>query len=115
MQKNTRNTCILLVILIVIALTSLICVKVFWEKHGDYAVVSSDGKEIMRLNLDEDTTKRVESPYGGYNIIEVKDHTVCVKESDCENQLCVMQGKIKESTELIICLPHTLVISIENK
>lgn len=115
MQKRTRNTLIFILVLLVIALGSLIYIKIFQEKHGEYAVVASDGKEIMRLNLDEDKTETVESPYGGYNIIEVKDHNVCVKESDCENQLCVLQGEIHDNTEVIICLPHTLVITIETE
>lgn len=112
MNQKKRNTIILVVIIVIIAIGALL-IQQLTAKPSAYAVVVSQDKEIMRLNLDEDTEVTVDASDGGYNTIEVKDQTVRVKESDCENQICVHQGQIKETYEVIVCLPHELVVTIE--
>ena len=56
---------------------------------------------------------RIESPYG-YNIVRVSHGAVAVAEADCAGQDCVHQGAIHDDLIPIVCLPHRLVIQIEN-
>lgn len=106
----------MLIAVILIAAIGLLAVqRLVLAEHGTYAVVAIDGKEVERLNLNKETVITMESPYGGYNVIEVKDNKVSVTEADCDNQVCVCTGEISESYELIVCLPHALTITIESE
>ena len=49
----------------------------------------------------------------GYNTIRVSHGAIEVAESDCSEQVCVNQGQITSSLIPITCLPHKLVIQIE--
>lgn len=54
----------------------------------------------------------IESAYG-YNTIRVSYGAIEVAEADCEGQDCVRQGQIHDSLLPIVCLPHHVVIEIE--
>jgi hypothetical protein len=116
-KRQHRNTLILLVTLG--AFFSLL--YVFWlqtlpEQDGGEtlsAVVQVDGRKVRTMRLDEDTVYKAEIPEGHYNEIEVKDGWVQVRAADCENQVCVKTGWIRNPGEVIACLPHRLIITIE--
>ena len=56
----------------------------------------------------------VETEYG-YNTIRVGRGTIEVAEADCSEQVCVRQGAISDSLIPIVCLPHRLVIQIDDE
>lgn len=78
---------------------------------GLYAVIQNAAGLRKVLPLWQDGEYRAESDLG-YNIIEVKDGRVHVKESDCKNQVCVQSGWSSIDGQLITCLPHRLVIEV---
>lgn len=49
------------------------------------------------------------------NLMQVKDNSVAVVESNCSNQICVSIGKMTDTDYdfPITCLPHGLIIVIE--
>lgn len=49
----------------------------------------------------------------GTNTVRVSPGGIAVVWSDCPEQLCVHQGEISSSAIPITCLPHRLVIQIE--
>lgn len=49
----------------------------------------------------------------GYNTIRVSHGEIAVVHSDCSEQVCVNQGAISDGMIPIVCLPHHLVIQIE--
>ncbi len=51
----------------------------------------------------------------GYNTLRVSHGAVEVSRADCDEQVCVNQGAITDSLVPIVCLPHRLVIQIEEK
>ena len=54
----------------------------------------------------------VETEYG-YNTIRVSHGAIAVAEADCKGQDCVRQGTITDGLIPIVCLPHRMVIQIE--
>lgn len=54
----------------------------------------------------------VETEYG-YNTVRVSPGAIEVAEADCSEQVCVNQGTITDSLIPITCLPHHMVIRIE--
>lgn len=54
----------------------------------------------------------IRSEYG-YNTLRISRGAIEVLEADCEGQDCVRQGAIRDSLLPIVCLPHHVVIEIE--
>ncbi|OTO72665.1 hypothetical protein A5865_001620 [Enterococcus sp. 12E11_DIV0728] len=81
------------------------------------AVLSVDGEEIKTFDLSDKSqtyTYRYEEKDRDYNLIEVKDGRIRIKEADCGDQICVRRGWIDQSGETIVCLPHKLLIEIKS-
>jgi hypothetical protein len=79
------------------------------------AVLRVDGKEIKSFKLfkGQNESYRYEDADGDYNLIEVKDDQIRIKEANCGDQVCVRRGWAKENGETIVCLPHKLVIEVQ--
>lgn len=82
------------------------------EKGGE-AVVYVDGEEKARYSLSENITDTIETE-NGINEIEIKDGKVSMVYADCRDQICVNHVPINKEHESIICLPHKVVVEIEN-
>ena len=114
MVKKRRLDIIILIVLIVIAIGSWIAVTVLFDVNGDYVEVIVDNHVQKVISLNDDGEYQVDD--GEYsNIITIKNREVYMKCSDCPDQICVKQGKIKKQGESIICLPHKLVIRIASE
>ena len=62
-------------------------------------------------DFDAEQTIRIESPDGGYNIVEIgEDGTIRISEADCPDKTCIKTGTLKSEGVPIVCLPHKLVI-----
>ena len=109
MVKKRRLDIIILIVLIVIAIGSWIAVTVLFDVE---VIVDNHVQKVISLN--DDGEYQVDD--GEYsNIITIKNREVYMKSSDCPDQICVKQGKIKKQGESIICLPHKLVIRIASE
>ena len=64
------------------------------------------------LSLDQDTTLRVDSDNGGYNLVVIENHTVRVAEASCPDQVCVRHGATDQTADPIACLPNGLVVEV---
>ena len=82
---------------------------------GAVAAVYVDGELYDRIDLSAVAIPyevTVETAYG-YNTLRVSHGAIQVAEADCSEQVCVNQGAIHDSLLPIVCLPHHLVIEIE--
>lgn len=82
---------------------------------GAEARVYVDGElretiDLSAVTIPYETT--VETDYG-YNVLRVSHGSIEVVRADCSEQVCVHQGAITDSLLPIVCLPHRLVIEIE--
>ena len=73
--------------------------------------IVSDGKTLYTVDLSaaEDATLTVEYE-GHYNIVEIKDKKIRVKDADCPDKTCEKMGWLSGAAMPIVCLPHKLVI-----
>ncbi|MBQ3389862.1 MAG: NusG domain II-containing protein [Firmicutes bacterium] len=79
---------------------------------GAEAVVVQNGKEILRMPLNEDTEEVITRGEDS-NTVVIKDGTARVTEANCPDKVCVHTGEIRYEGQTIVCLPHKLVVKIE--
>lgn len=100
-----------IIVIVIVFTVSLIFSKINFEE-ASVAVVRIDGVEKGRFSLSgrDDGVYVFKSKYGS-NTVEIKEGNVRITETDCPDELCRKQGKIKKSGK-IICLPNHLTIEI---
>lgn len=112
----TKGDKITAVIIILIALALFIGINATQINSGkNYASIQIDGKEVEKITLGQSSKKQYtyETEYG-LNIIEVDNEKVHMHEADCDDQICVRQGYIENSGEMIVCLPNRFIVEIKN-
>ena len=85
------------------------------KNGGVIADISVDGELVRTVDLSavaEPYDITIQTEYGT-NVVHVAQGAISVIEADCPEQICVNQGPITDSLLPIVCLPHHLVIQIE--
>lgn len=108
-ERFTAGDVILLAALIVISVFGFISVKELFPEGTD-VIIEVEGRTVYRLSLNEDAAVSVKGIIG-HTMVEIKDGKVHVKDSPCQNKLCVEHGWITRGS--IICLPNRVVVSIK--
>lgn len=81
----------------------------------DYVVITVDGEELHRMELKDDSTiesYQYESEEGHQNRIERNGMSAYMADANCADSLCVQQGEISKNGEVIVCLPHRVLVEI---
>ena len=83
---------------------------------GKMAYIYVDGELYDTVDLTaaaEPYERTIETAYG-WNTLRIGRGSIQVADADCPHQDCVKQGTISEGAIPIVCLPHRLVIEIED-
>ena len=78
---------------------------------GSTVYITVDGEHYAYYPLSEDREVEI-SQSNHTNKITIKDGVVQMSFANCHSQDCVKQGKIKDGSKTIVCLPHKVVIEI---
>ncbi len=109
-----KNDFILVGIILIIACAFfLITQKKKVSNDPAWVVITVDGVEFGRYSLDQDGVYEIEAHEGELNKLVIKDGIASVEEANCADKLCVYQKDIYLNGEMIVCLPHQLIIQIE--
>lgn len=119
MEKHTDWTKISIFAILGILLATCIvwvCMQIAFASNSasdDRMVVVTDGEEhTQRIPLTQDGTYTISTSLGE-NTIEIKDMQVSMINADCPGHDCIEQGAISKEGEIIVCLPHQLIVNIE--
>ena len=93
---------------------------VFWYRQAQppvkdsWAVVTVDNQEVARYELSAHQEIHLVdlSPYGVEVELELMDHQIRFRKSDCPDQICVKTGFISQEFQNAVCLPNKTAISI---
>lgn len=116
MKREQRNTLILAAALIAVLGAGFLVQRLALRPSDDptvWAVVQAGGRAPQRLNLSEDVEFQIGDDEIGWNLVRVAEGKIMVAEADCPDMICVYTGAISKPGELIACLPHGLIIYIE--
>ena len=64
---------------------------------------------------DESYTVDIETAEGGHNTVLVEKDGISMYSADCPDKLCVKRGKIKNGVYPIVCLPHKVVLTMDEE
>lgn len=123
--KQSRMKPLDLVIILLLILLSFLPLVIFGYQQGQVAANENETLAVLRVNGKElktfdlsDAKKTYTYKYvdedGDYNLIEVSDGKIRVKDTNCGDLICVRRGWISKKGESIVCLPHKLVIDIQS-
>ena len=84
----------------------------FGRKTGSRVVVYEAQDKIADYSLTEDGTYILKTK-NGENVLVIKDGEASITEADCPDGVCIRMGSISKTGENIVCLPHRLVVQIE--
>ncbi len=80
------------------------------RREGGRVVVRVDGAVTERHSLSVDGVFPLN---GGSNILVIRDGQAWLSEANCPDLLCVRQGKIHYTGQVITCLPNRLTVTVE--
>lgn len=91
-----------------------LCMKLAFAGSADErVVVITDGDgQTQRIPITENGTYTIESSLGK-NVVVISYGSVYMAEADCPGHDCIEQGAIDTAGEIIVCLPHKLIVNIE--
>ena len=78
--------------------------------EGGVAVVRVNGVVTERHSLNVDGTFPLN---GGSNILVIENGQAWLSEANCPDHICVKQGKIHYTGQVITCLPNRLTVTVE--
>jgi hypothetical protein len=116
-KKNVKGDWVLLVVVILLSAGFFLfhnwrSAQVRNPSSSAAVVVEIDGQAVYRYKLAEDLKPfRIETE-NGFNTLEIKDGRVRVVEADCPDLICVHTGWRSHVGQLIVCMPHYLVVKI---
>lgn len=111
--KSRNKEIIAVLILVLIAVVSFVCVRFFAEDYGKYVKVYVNEKLTKTFDLTKDCEYFIETKIG-YNLLIIKNGKARILDADCPNRICVDKGAISKNGESIICLPHNVVVTIDS-
>ena len=97
------------IIFAILAVAGLLFLFLRGTEPGAGVVVKVDGIEQVRYALTEEGTYPLN---GGSNILHIEDGKAWLLEADCPDALCVRQGKVSHTGQVITCLPNKLTVTV---
>lgn len=99
---------LLLIVLILVSFLGFVFVKDVLS-HGTDVRIEVNGKLAYKLPIDIDRTVSVKGAIGSITV-EIKDKKVRIKESPCQNKICIHHGWIDKGA--VVCLPNRVMVII---
>jgi hypothetical protein len=81
-----------------------------------YAEISVNGNIVKKILLSEHRgDEKIDiKTASGYNTLEIKDQSIKVIDADCRDKICEKSDFISERGQIIVCLPHKLMVEIKS-
>ncbi|WP_139650577.1 NusG domain II-containing protein [Raoultibacter phocaeensis] len=113
-KSGTRRSLLFVAGLLAIALAAWGCMQFAFAAGADarFAIVTDGIGGTHRISLDEDGTYPIKTDLGT-NVIVVEHGEAHMGDADCPGHDCIEQGAISNPGEIIVCLPHKLIVTVE--
>lgn len=110
-REMKRKDIILIIVLLLLA--GLLALLYGREKRsGGRILVTVDQEEYGRYDLGKDQEIEIWTDRGT-NVLVIEEGQAYIRDADCPDRYCVRQGHISRTGESLICLPHRVVVEVE--
>lgn len=109
-MKNRRLLRDILIIVIILSVCTALLLLRAPKKAGQWVVVRIDTAEAGRYDLGMNASYELN---GGTNTLVIENRQAYISHADCPDQICVNQGKIWGSGQMIVCLPNRVTVTVE--
>lgn len=85
--------------------------------NGKVAKVTINGRLYKTIPLTKEAQEfRIQAGDNDehFNLLKVHDYGIEMIDADCPDKVCLQFGFITKTSESIVCLPHRLLVQIEN-
>lgn len=106
-----KGDLIIILSVVILVVGSIAFTLLFSGNAPAKVIVTVAGEKMQEFSLDEDIEVKLETE-DGYNLLKIEDGYADVISADCHSNDCVRQRKISKNGEMIVCLPHKLVVTI---
>ena len=90
----------------------MLAIVLLTQKEGDMVTVEVSGESVASFPLSEELTYVINGKNGGTNTLIIRKGYAWIEEASCPDGLCRNMGKIRNSSQSIVCLPNQVVIRI---
>ena len=112
-KKTLRND-LLLILGILLAALLAYTLYMLLRDPGEIVTVTVNGEAYAEYSLSEARTVTLPSYDGaGENLLVIENGAAHVASADCPDGICVAHAPISLVGDAIVCLPHRVVITVE--
>lgn len=108
-----KKEIIVFALIFVAALAAVLLMQLAPSPDSKTVLITIDGEEYKRMTIDEETyeTFTIETEHGFNNVV-IENGYINVISADCANQICVNTKEAYLAGDVIVCLPHKVIIEI---
>ncbi|MEE0716200.1 MAG: NusG domain II-containing protein [Eubacterium sp.] len=107
-----KKDIILVIIILLVAGIMYGAIQYIQSGKGEIVKIFVNGKVYNTYSLYKDEKIEIKTTKGK-NTVWIHNGYVEMEDADCPDKYCEKQGKIKNTGETIVCLPHKLVVEIQ--
>jgi len=112
MKNKIKKDLLLITVILAISAAGFAVNYFINQKPAIYLEVSVDGQVRQTLPLNQDTDLTIEGMNSGFNHLIVQNGTAWVDDASCPDRICIHQGKIQLTGQMIVCLPNRIIIKV---
>ncbi len=107
-MKNRKKEIYCIIIVGIILLGLVLLIEYGKSGQGNRVSITCDGELLGTYDLNKDQVIELDTG----NTLEIKNGIANMIWADCPNQVCVETKPISGKGEMIVCLPHKVVVQI---
>ena len=110
----SKSDIFIVLIVIIMALMGIIWVYSAYTSNVDAEVIITVNSEIFKetsLKSDKGQVIKINDT----NTVVIENGYVYMQSANCNDKLCIKQGKITKIGESIVCLPNKIVVEIKER
>lgn len=117
MRYLKRYDVYIIIFVVLLGLSSLLLLKPKEDASiGKIVYIYSDNVLIETVDMTAETRYNHDvQTKVGHNLVVVNSEGVYIQEADCRDLICVKDGMITKVGEVLVCLPHKLLIEIKGR
>ena len=111
-DKSTIRDILLAVAIILAAAAFYIGNRIINREPPVVVEVTVDGVVVEELDLGKDGEFVINGYNHGANTLIIENGEAWISDATCPDKVCIHQGKINRSGEMIVCLPNLMIAKI---